>query len=145
MSVTKIIQPRLHAASSGLFANWMPNACVAVGDFGVIEDHRFVRHGALSEYGEIDSGVEPGKARNSFDYTDRIDLAVSAVAAAGAGAGARAKVSVNMADRGAFLYHLANAGFVRAANTRLFHEQLAQILLAGVNGGAKVGHWAAQK
>lgn len=131
MSVTKIIQPRLHAASSGLFANWMPNACVAVGDFGVIEDHRFVRHGALSEYGEIDSGVEPGKARNSFDYTDRIDLAVSAVAAADAGAGARAKVSVNMADRGAFLYHLANAGFVRAANTRLFHEQLAQILLAG--------------
>lgn len=131
MSVTKIIQPRLHAASSGMFANWMPNANVAVGDFGTIEDHRFVRHGALSEYGEIDGGIEPKKARNSFDYTDRIDLAFSAAAVADTGAGARAKVSVRMADRGAFLYHLANGGIVRAANTRLFHEQLAQILLAG--------------
>lgn len=131
MSVTKIIQPRVHAASSGLFANWMPNAYVAVGDFGAIEDYRFVRYGALSEYGEIEVGIEPKKARNSFDYTDRIDLAVSAAAVADPGAGARAKVSLNMAGRGAFLYHLANAGFVRPSNTRLFQEQLAQILLAG--------------
>lgn len=131
MSVTKVIQPRLHAASGGLFANWMPTAYVEVGDFGVIDDHRFVRHGALHEYGEIARAERHKNARDNFEFKDRIELSTSTLAEASAGAGIRGTVSLRLSDRGAFLYHLANTATFRVNNTRQFQEQLAAVLLAG--------------
>jgi len=129
MSVAKIIQPKLHHMSGGLFGNWLPNNIVEVGDYGIIRNSQFERLGTFVEYGaHFDTKEAPGN-RSNLEYKDRLEVSVNALADAKAGHGVGAKVSLKMAARGSFLYHLSNSAIIRPTNTRLFNEEVSRVLL----------------
>lgn len=129
MSVTRIIQPKLHHMSGGMFANWLPNNYVAVGDYGVIRNSRFERLGTLIEYGaSFVTAEEPG-GRNNLEYTDKVKLSAMAAATASGGGGVLGSASVRLTAVGSFLYHLANSANIRPVNSRKFNEEVTRVLL----------------
>lgn len=129
MSVAKIIQPKLHAITGGLFGNWLPSSLVAVGDFGILKECQFQRLGTIKEYDANFVSEEVGH-RNTLQFKDKLEISVNSLAEATAGHGLGGKVSLKMAQRGAFLYHLMNSVSIRPANTRAFNEELSKALLS---------------
>jgi hypothetical protein len=129
MSVLGIVQPKLHSLTVGLFANWLPNNMVAVGDFGIIRNCKFERYGSLREYGAAFDVDDHDASKTNFEYKDKIKLDFNASVAVDAGAGQSAKIILTMTDRGAFLYHLSKMMIQRPKSSRQFNEQVAAALI----------------
>ena len=133
MSVLKHIQPKIHGMTEGLFANWMPNNSVSIGDFGAMRRCAFERSGSLQDHGvEIDSAsIEGGK--NNLEYKDKSSVDTSASATAtDALPGGGGSAAVQFSGQGSFLYHLSEVDQERPKNMKVFHEQVAQVLLCGI-------------
>lgn len=129
-AVLKYLQPKLHALTNGLFANWIPDNVVSVGDFGRLKDGGFERCGSLSDYGIV-IDAKPAKAdgKNEFEYKDKIEISVNALAEAGLTPQQGAKVGISVRGKGAFLYHLSDVAQIRPVNQRVFEEDVARALL----------------
>lgn len=123
----RYIQPKLFALSNGLFANWMPDSAVAVGDFGVLRNGGFERWGTLRDYG-ADFEVKPATSgRNELEFKDRIDVAVNA--AAGLPGDWIARINLQIRGKGSFLYHLSDVHLRRPVSERRFQEEVARALV----------------
>lgn len=127
MSVLKIVQPKLHALSGGLFANWLPNNLVEVGDYGILHNNHFQRQGSLREYGAEFDIEDQSSGKANFEYKVKVDFGTSA--GIDTGIGQSAKVVLKMTDRGAFLYHLSKMRIERPESDRRFNEQIAAALI----------------
>jgi hypothetical protein len=136
-AILKYIQPKLHALSNGLFANWLPEAAVSVGDYGVLKDGGFERLGSLRDFGaRIDAqpatidaqAAAPGK--NELEFKDKIDWSVNAMAEATVPANQGVKVSVKIKGKGAFLYHLFDVRQIRPVDQRIFEDEVAKVLIS---------------
>lgn len=129
-AILKYIQPRLHALSNGLFANWLPDSAVSVGDFGVLKNGGFERLGSLREYGaRID--VQPATSgKNELEFQDKIDLSINVMAEETVSAKQGGKVSVTIKGKGAFLYHLSDVHQLRPVNQRVFEEEVTKALIS---------------
>jgi hypothetical protein len=135
MSVLKEVQPRVHALTGGLYANWMPPDHIDVGDYGVIARERFVRDGNLRDWA-VDYGVETTKkSQGKLEYSDRATLSVRAAANLNLNLGEHhssgASAHIKFSGKGAFLYHLSGITARRLENSRAFYEGLARRWVAG--------------
>lgn len=128
MSVTRRIQKNLHPLSGGLYANWLPVSPVEVGDFGVIQDHRFVAVGSLAGAAGAEAATKAAPS-NSLSFKRGARLALSAGAGAGLSPEARAKISLRLGRQGAFLYHLEGVVIRSVADRAAFAGALARVLL----------------
>lgn len=136
-AILKYIQPKLHALSNGLFANWLPETAVLVGDYGVLENGGFKRSGSLRDYGaRIDAqpaaidAQSAASVRNELEYKDKIDLSINAMAEATVSAKQGAKVGVKIRGKGAFLYHLFDVRQIRPVDQRIFEDEVAKALIS---------------
>ncbi|HTN98086.1 MAG TPA: hypothetical protein VL101_14030 [Nordella sp.] len=129
MSVLKIVQPKLHALTGGLFANWLPNNLVEVGDYGILQNNHFQRQGSLREYGAEFDVEDRNAGKANLEYKDKVKVDFGASAGINTGVGQSAKVAVKMTDRGAFLYHLSKMKIQRPDSDRRFNEQIAAALI----------------
>lgn len=134
MSVLKHIQPKIYGMTGGLFANWMPNNAVSIGDFGTLQRCAFERLGSLQDHGIEIATVSIEGGKNSLEYKDKasVDASASAIAT-DALSGGEGSVAVQFSGRGAFLYHLSDVDQNRPANMKSFYEQVGQALLSGVS------------
>jgi hypothetical protein len=136
-AILKYIQPKLHALSNGLFANWLPDTAVSVGDYGVLKNGGFERLGSLRDYGAhidaqpagIDAQPTAG-AKNELEFKDKIDLSINALAEATVTASQGVKVSVKIRGKGAFLYHLFDVRQIRPVDQRSFEDEVAKVLIS---------------
>jgi len=137
-AILKYIQPKLYALSNGLFANWLPDTAIVVGDYGVLKNGGFERLGSLRDHGAqfdvhaemIDGqGDPPGKNKNELEYKDKIDLAVNAIAEATVPAKQGVKVTLRIKGRGGFLYHLFDVRRIRPVNRLAFEDEVAKVLI----------------
>lgn len=135
MTVLKEVQPRVHALTGGLFANWLPPDQVEVGDYGVITRERFQRDGNLRNWNIACEIETPGKADGKLEYSDRVQVQAGAALKAGAQVpgqkSPKASAKISFKGQGAFLYHLSGITSRRLANSRTFYEELACKWLAG--------------
>lgn len=130
MQVLKFVQPKLKALSNGLFANWMPSDVVDVGDFGVVMNGQFNRHGSICDYGATFKVSEAPVGTSELEYKDKLEIDINALAGA-TGGGQGAKVRLKLTEKGSFLYHLSNTRQCRPASMRKFKEEVAKVLLGG--------------
>jgi hypothetical protein len=136
-AILKYIQPKLHALSNGLFANWLPETAVSVGDYGVLRNGGFERLGSLRDYGaRFDAGPaaidaqSPPDGKNELEFKDKIDLSIDAKAEATVSANQGTKVRVKIKGKGAFLYHLFDVRQIRPVDQRLFEDEVAKVLIS---------------
>jgi len=129
-AILKYIQPKLHTLSNGLFANWMPDTLVSVGDYGVLRNGAFDRRGSLKDYGADIYAKPATQGENEIEFKDKIDLSVAAIANADSGVGPTAKISVTVRGKGAFLYHLSDVHQIRPVRQRRFEEEVAKALVS---------------
>lgn len=135
MSILKILQPKVHALTGGMIANWMPQDTVRVGDYGSLGKARFTRDGSLSNF-RVDIETETTrKPSGELRYSDKTDIRVSSkislMGQAADLARARMQLRVKLSGRGAFVYHLAGINENRLKNERKFFESLVRQVALG--------------
>lgn len=134
MTVLREVQPRIFALTGGLFANWLPDGKIEVGDYGIVERERFVRDGSLRDYGIAIEIEQTKKAKAKLEYSDRAQIQVSASVSGKVGASdsaTSARAAIHFSGRGAFLYHLSGLTEQRLSNSRIFFEELARKCILG--------------
>ena len=132
MSTIKKIQPKIHDMSNGLFANWMPNTKIDIGDFGILQRSAFERQGALTQYGVAFEVEESEGKDNQLGYQNFVKVDMGAeVSAADKLSGVEASVTLEFSNQGAFLFHLSGINQVRLKNLKSFYEDMGAAILSG--------------
>src|SRR5262249_53468912 len=104
-SPVRLYQDEMYS-NMGLFATWLPNDPVEVGDVGVLKEGRFTRLTSLAEL-NIQYRTRPAHATASLQYTSTESTKVTASAGAAVAPVAKAEIRIDFSRDGAFLFHAA--------------------------------------
>ncbi|NKI60935.1 hypothetical protein HCG46_21885 [Labrenzia sp. PO1] len=132
MSSVSKLQKKIYEMTKGLFATWLPDDHLDVGDYGNLEKGRFLRDGNLKKKSVLFEEQIISSDKRVFRYSDgaKIKSAAAAHGSAAAGFGDAAG-EIEFSKEGGFIYHFHDATQIRIESRDDFFRSLLEAIISG--------------
>lgn len=132
MSSVSELQKKIYELTSGLFATWLPDDRLDIGDYGKLDKGRFLRDGNLKRKGILFEEEVVTSESSAFRYSDGAKIKTGASAGTAAAlAGGEVAGEIEFSRKGGFIYHIHDAKQVRLENRGDFLRSLLQAVVTG--------------
>lgn len=129
MSFIKTLQTNFNKVTDGYFANWTPDAPIAVGDFGLVGGYRFTKDGSINRF-VSDAEIDSTRSETAtFEKSDGLSIKKSA-GASGNVIASKVKMALRFGGEGSFLYSLKDLTHTQFRERRDAFEKIGKLILS---------------
>lgn len=132
MSSVSKLQKKIYGLTSGLFATWLPDDRLDIGDYGRLDKGRFLRDGNLKKKGVHFEEDRASSDDTAFRYSDGAKIKSGAKASGSeAVGGSDLRGEIEFSKEGGFVYHFHDAAQVRIESRDEFLRSLLEAITTG--------------